>query len=113
MEDLFQPEERTEAGGFDEALAGERHREIALLEEYMKESRLIGEIGLFAPGNRRSASAVCRTDCVICSFAGAEVVSLVDKEPGFGLHLAQLIARRMHEDQGRLIGVPPTAAAEP
>ena len=43
------------APGLHPELAGERHREIALLEEYMKESRLIGEIGLDgSPQHRKS-----------------------------------------------------------
>jgi len=43
------------APGLHPELAGERHGEIALLEEYMKESRLIGEIGLDgSPRHRKS-----------------------------------------------------------
>jgi TatD DNase family protein len=34
------------AVGLHPEVVGERHRELALLEEYMKESRLVGEIGL-------------------------------------------------------------------
>lgn len=46
------------APGLHPELAGERHREIALLEEYMKESRLIGEIGLDGgPQYRKSRPA--------------------------------------------------------
>lgn len=43
------------APGLHPELAAQRHGEIALLEEYMKESRLIGEIGLDgSPRHRKS-----------------------------------------------------------
>lgn len=66
--------------GLHPELAGDRHREIVLLEQYMQESRIIGEIGLDgSPRHSRSWSAqmdvfVRSLKCAQC--LGGRVVSI-------------------------------------
>lgn len=68
------------AVGLHPELVGERHGEIALLEDYMKESRLVGEIGLDGrPQHRRNWPAQMEVfvRALACAQAlGGRVVSI-------------------------------------
>jgi CRP/FNR family transcriptional regulator, cyclic AMP receptor protein len=56
---------------------------------------LIGEIGVFAPGHRRTGTAVCETDVEIGSISDDRVLQLYAKDPAFGLYLMRLVVQRM------------------
>lgn len=56
---------------------------------------LIGEIALFAPDGRRTATAVCETDCVLFALTGKKATELYLEHPAFGLHLVRLITSRL------------------
>ncbi len=56
---------------------------------------LIGEIGVFAPGHRRTGTAVCETDVEIGSITDDRLLQLYVKDPAFGLYLMRLVVQRM------------------
>ena len=56
---------------------------------------LIGEIALFAPDRRRTATAVCETDCVLFALTGKKATELCLEHPAFGLFLVRLITSRL------------------
>lgn len=56
---------------------------------------VIGEVGLFAPDGRRTATVVCETDVEIGSVSDAKLLELYVPEPAFGLHLMRLVVQRM------------------
>jgi hypothetical protein len=56
---------------------------------------LIGEIALFAPDGRRTATAICETDCVLYALTGKKATELYLEHPAFGLHLVRLITSRL------------------
>jgi CRP/FNR family cyclic AMP-dependent transcriptional regulator len=56
---------------------------------------LIGEIGVFSPEGRRTATAVCETDVEIGSITAEKVVELYYQNPTFGFQLMQLTVRRL------------------
>jgi CRP-like cAMP-binding protein len=62
---------------------------------------LIGEIGVFSPHGRRTATAVCETDVEIGSITAEKVVELYYQNPAFGFHLMQLTVRRLLENLAR------------
>ncbi len=54
----------------------------------------IGEIGVFAPDHRRTASIACRTDCVLFELSERKAQELCFQDPAFGYALLKLIAMR-------------------
>lgn len=61
---------------------------------------LIGEIALFAPDRRRTATAVCDTDCVLFALTGKKATELCLEHPAFGLFLVRLITSRLIDTLG-------------
>lgn len=72
-----------------------------LLEEIdvrLGENDVLGEIGIFTPENRRTASAICETDCEIYTISQETMLQLYYQNPRFGLFLLRLIVRRLIEN---------------
>ena len=59
---------------------------------------VIGEIGVFSPGGKRTATAVCVEDCRLQRITRDRVRELVFQNPRFGFYLLGLIASRLVED---------------
>lgn len=59
--------------------------------------QMLGEIGIFSPEGKRTASAVCETDVELLHLSAARVFELFTQQPAFGFQLMQLIIRRMNE----------------
>ena len=64
-------------------------------------SSLIGEIGLFAPDHRRTATAVCETAVEIGSISDEKALLLYYQNPAFGFSLCKLVVQRMLETERR------------
>ncbi len=64
-------------------------------------SALLGEIGVFAPDNRRTGTAICETEVEIGVISDEKVLQLYYQNPTFGLHLFRLVVRRMLENERR------------
>ncbi len=56
---------------------------------------LFGEIGLMAPNNRRTATAVASGDTRALSMTRKDVHQLFFQEPDFGFHLMELVTERL------------------
>jgi len=67
-------------------------------------SSLIGEMGLFAPDNRRTGTAVCETDVEIGSISDEKALQLYYQNPAFGFYLFKLVVQRMLENERRWRG---------
>lgn len=63
---------------------------------------VLGEIGVFAPDNRRTATAVCATEVELGSISTDTVLQLYFQNPTFGLYLIKLIIQRLLENERRL-----------
>lgn len=59
---------------------------------------LIGEMGLFNPGQKRMLSARCITDCEIGTMRYAEFRMLYHQNPEFGFYLMRLVTSRLQEN---------------
>ncbi|WP_144142689.1 LuxR C-terminal-related transcriptional regulator [Paraburkholderia sp. BCC1884] len=62
---------------------------------------VLGEIGLFSPGHRRTCSARCKSDCELLKVSGADAMRLYYQDPEFATYLIHLITRRLEADNQR------------
>lgn len=73
--------------------------EIAIEREA---GQIIGEIGLFSPGRRRTTSARCKTDCDFLFISDRKFLSIYHQDPKFGIYLLRLIVGRLVQEVDRL-----------
>ncbi|NBC97144.1 MAG: cyclic nucleotide-binding domain-containing protein [Deinococcus-Thermus bacterium] len=59
---------------------------------------LFGEIAFFATPRRRTATAVCETECEIVQLDEARFMAAFHQDPAFGLAIVRLVARRLIEN---------------
>jgi hypothetical protein len=59
------------------------------------EGEIIGEIGVFAPGEKRSSTLICETDLETLTVSGSTVKELYYQNPKLGFYLTQLIIGRL------------------
>lgn len=62
---------------------------------------VVGEIGLFSPGQSRTATLVACTDCSLLAISDSSLRQLYFQNPQFGFYLVQLITRRLVENTER------------
>jgi len=90
-------------------------------DESIGAGAIVGEIGLFAPDNRRTRTVVCATDCTLYALSAEAMAKLYYQNPQLGFHVMRLIvARLMHdtelankrrEDRAHIAVTPPAAPA--
>jgi CRP/FNR family cyclic AMP-dependent transcriptional regulator len=69
-------------------------------DESIGPGAIVGEIGLFAPDNRRTRTIVCETDCTLYALSGETMAHLYYQNPQLGFHVMRLIvARLMHDTE--------------
>ena len=66
----------------------------------LKSGQLLGEMGIFAPGQRRTDTAVCESEVRLASITDDKIWALFHENPEFGAYLLRLIMLRCHEEQG-------------
>jgi CRP/FNR family transcriptional regulator, cyclic AMP receptor protein len=67
-------------------------------DEAIGPGSIIGEIGLFAPDNRRTRTVVCATDCTLYSLSAEGMAQLYYQNPKLGYHVMRLIVARLMHD---------------
>ena len=67
-------------------------------QEQLAPGSLVGEIGLFAPDNRRTLTVVCETDCTLYSLTTDGMAQLYYQNPKLGYHIMRLIVARLMHD---------------
>jgi CRP/FNR family transcriptional regulator, cyclic AMP receptor protein len=75
---------------------------VIRLEEYgelVQPGALLGEIGMFAPDNRRTLSLRCESDCVIYGLSSEAMQLLYFQSPKLGYHVVRLIVARLMRDK--------------
>jgi CRP/FNR family transcriptional regulator, cyclic AMP receptor protein len=77
---------------------------------------LFGEVGLFAPHGRRTAGAVCSTDCRLLTLTGPELLELCHQDAQLAVSLARLLAGYVQAEpasQARRISSSPDHSTHP
>jgi CRP/FNR family cyclic AMP-dependent transcriptional regulator len=64
------------------------------------DGQVFGEVGLFAPQNVRTLSAICDEDCRLYTITREKVLELYYQNPKFGFFLIRLVAGLVFESQG-------------
>jgi len=86
---------------------------IAGKNESVTTGQLVGEMGIFVPGQRRTDTAVCESEVCLASVSDDKIWELFYATPEFGAYLLRLVMLRCHEEQedcpvpGRLSSGPP------
>jgi len=68
------------------------HADFPELRKRLSAGDVFGEIGLFAPQQVRTATAICADDCRLGTITGEKVVELYYQNPKFGLFLIRLVS---------------------
>ena len=78
---------------------------------------LMGEMGLFATGNKRMSGARAMSDVRLYRISYGDFEQLYYQNPEFGLYIVRLMVRRMETNLSRLArprpGAPPVGEAQP
>ena len=69
--------------------------------EILGPGSLVGEIGLFAPDNRRTGTVTCNTDCTLYSLSAEAMAQLYYQDPRLGFHVMRLVVARLLGDAER------------
>ena len=67
-------------------------------DEAIGPGSLVGEIGLFVPGNRRTRTIVCATDCTLYGLSAEAMALLYYENPKLGYHVMRVIVARLLHD---------------
>jgi hypothetical protein len=78
-----------------------RYRLIELGTE-IGPGQVVGELGLLAPDNRRTATLECVEDGIVLSITYEQVEQLYYQNPTFGFYLLRLTTARLFDNIGRL-----------
>jgi CRP/FNR family transcriptional regulator, cyclic AMP receptor protein len=76
--------------------------EVTEFKKPLTPGALVGEIGVFAPSQERTATIVCRTDCTILELTESKAKQLYFQDRSFGFAVLQLIISRLLENNERL-----------
>ncbi len=59
------------------------------------EGDVLGEIAAFTPDNRRTCTAVCKTDCTLFTLRNEDMIQLYYQNPQFGMYLMRIVVARL------------------
>ena len=77
--------------------------EIVDFNKILKPGAMIGEIGVFSPKQKRTATVKCRTDCNVSELTEHKAKELYFQDRSFGFAVLQLIISRLVENNEREI----------
>ena len=76
--------------------------EISELGKTIEPGAVLGEIGVFARDQERTATIVCRTDCRLYALSESKAKQLFFQNASFGFAVMQLIINRLLENNRQL-----------
>jgi CRP/FNR family transcriptional regulator, cyclic AMP receptor protein len=77
--------------------------EVIEISKVLHAGVVVGEIGVFAPNQQRTATIVCRTDCNMLELTESKAKQLYFQDRSFGFAVLQLIISRLVEDKERFM----------
>ena len=88
----------------------EGQMEVVEVKKKVEPETILGEIGAFAPDQKRTATVVCTSDCEVYELSASKAKELYFQDPGFGFAVLQLIIARLMENMNAL---PQPSASNP
>jgi hypothetical protein len=76
--------------------------EIPEFNKVLKSGAVVGEIGVFASNQVRTATVTCRTDCSLFELTENKAKQIYFQDRSFGFAVMQLIIKRLMENHERL-----------
>ena len=76
---------------------------IVEFDKLLAPGAVVGEIGVFAPDQRRTATIVCQTECNVFELTGHKAKQLYFQDRHFGFAVLQLVITRLVENNERLL----------
>ena len=76
--------------------------EIPEIGKVLEPGAVLGEIGVFARNQERTATVVCRTDCRLYALSESKAKQLFFQDHSFGFAVMQLIINRLLENNRQL-----------
>ena len=89
--------------------------DVADFNKVLTSGAIVGEIGVFAPSQRRIATIVCRSNCTLLELTESKAKQLYFQDRSFGFSVLQLIIARLVENNERVMRVetaPPLTALD-
>jgi CRP-like cAMP-binding protein len=77
--------------------------EVVEISKLLHAGVTVGEIGVFAPSQQRTATIVCRSDCNMLELTESKAKQLYFQDHSFGFAVLQLVISRLVEDNERLM----------
>jgi CRP/FNR family transcriptional regulator, cyclic AMP receptor protein len=77
--------------------------EVIEFSKLLRPGTTVGEIGVFSPNQKRTATIVCRTDCNMLELTESKAKQLYFHDRSFSFAVMQLIISRLFEDSERSI----------
>ncbi len=77
--------------------------EVADFKKALAPGAMVGEIGVFAPNQARTATIICRTDCSVLELTESTARQLYFQDRSFGFAVLQLIISRLVENNEHLM----------
>jgi len=77
--------------------------EVTDFKKALAPGAMVGEIGVFAPNQARTATIVCRTDCSVLELTESRARQLYFQDRSFGFAVLQLIISRLVENNEQLL----------
>jgi CRP/FNR family transcriptional regulator, cyclic AMP receptor protein len=74
------------------------------LDKRVSAGEVFGEVGLFAPQQVRTVTAICEDDCRLATITGEKVLELYFENPRFGLFLLRLVSGYMRRSRAQAFG---------
>ena len=74
---------------------------------------VLGEIGIFARDQRRTATVVCVSDCEIYELSESKTKELYYQDPSFGYAVFQIVITRLLENMNVFLQPAPSATSAP
>ena len=84
--------------------------EVVELKKILKPGAFVGEIGVFAPNQTRTATVRCHTDCSFLELTEHKAKQIYFQDRSFGFAVLQLIIARLVENNERVVQAAPPAA---
>ena len=76
---------------------------VAEFNKILRAGAMVGEIGVFASNQRRTATVQCRTECTLLELSESKAKQLFFQDRSFGYAVMQLIISRLVENSERLV----------